>query len=121
MYRIIEPDAAQWGDYVNNHPRAHVLQLPAWGALKAAYGWQVVRVGLAALQGNELVAGAQLLLRPLGRVGKLAYLPMGPLVSAEDQWAALWPAPAPPRRPAARLHAQVGTGPRDAADGAATR
>lgn len=92
MYRIVEPDAAQWGDFVSKHPRAHVLQLPAWGALKAAYGWQVVRVGLTPLQGDELVAGAQLLLRPLGRVGKLAYLPMGPLVSAEDQWGALWPA-----------------------------
>ena len=92
MYRIVEPAAADWERFVQQHPRAHVLQLPAWGALKAAWGWQVVRVGLTPLQGDGLVAGAQLLLRPLGRVGKLAYLPMGPLLSAEDQWAALWPA-----------------------------
>ncbi len=92
MYRIVEPAAAQWECFVQQHPRAHVLQLPAWGALKAAYGWQVVRVGLTPAHSDELVAGAQLLLRSFHRVGSLAYLPMGPLVSAADQWQALWPA-----------------------------
>lgn len=92
MYRIVEPDAAQWERFVQGHPRAHFLQLPAWGALKAAYGWQVLRVGLTPLHSDEVVAGAQLLSRSFGRVGSLAYLPMGPLVSARDQWPALWPA-----------------------------
>ncbi|MCE2489339.1 MAG: peptidoglycan bridge formation glycyltransferase FemA/FemB family protein [Anaerolineae bacterium] len=92
MYRIVRPAAADWERFVQQHPRAHVLQLPAWGALKAAYGWQVLRVGLTPMDSEELVAGAQMLLRPLGRVGKLAYLPMGPLLGARDQWDALWPA-----------------------------
>ena len=92
MYRILEPAAADWERFVHAHPQAHVLQLPAWGALKAAFGWQVIRIGLTPLHSGELLAGAQLLLRPLARVGALAYLPMGPLVSAADQWDALWPA-----------------------------
>ncbi|MCY4526347.1 MAG: peptidoglycan bridge formation glycyltransferase FemA/FemB family protein [Anaerolineaceae bacterium] len=92
MYRIVRPAAADWERFVRQHPRAHVLQMPAWGALKAAWGWQVVRIGLTPPDSEELVAGAQMLLRPLGRVGKLAYLPMGPLLGARDQWDALWPA-----------------------------
>ncbi len=92
MYRLVEPAAAQWEAFVHAHPRAHVLQLPAWGALKADFGWQVLRVGLTPLHSAQLVAGAQLLLRSFGRLGSLAYLPMGPLVSAADQWPALWPA-----------------------------
>lgn len=92
MYRIVEPEAAPWEQFVQAHPRAHVLQLPAWGALKAAYGWQVIRVGLTRVDSDELVAGAQLLLRSFGRIGSFGYLPMGPLVTAEDQWPALWPA-----------------------------
>ena len=44
------------------------------------------------MDSDELVAGAQLLLRSFGRIGSFGYLPMAPLVTAEDQWPALWPA-----------------------------
>src|SRR5690606_22147695 len=90
MYRIIEPAPDQWDMFVRQHPRAHVLQLSAWGALKRAYGWQVGRVALTPDDSSQLVAGAQVLYRPLSKLGSMAYIPMGPLVTQDDQWTPLW-------------------------------
>ncbi|MEW6578399.1 MAG: peptidoglycan bridge formation glycyltransferase FemA/FemB family protein [Chloroflexota bacterium] len=80
----LTPDPAAWDAFVVAHPRAHLLQLSAWGALKAAFGWTPARVALADDAGT-LVAGAQMLLRPLPlRLGTLAYVPCGPLVDWAD-------------------------------------
>ncbi|MAS32766.1 MAG: hypothetical protein CL610_02090 [Anaerolineaceae bacterium] len=92
MYRIIEPSATQWDTFVRQHPRAHVLQYAAWGQLKRAYGWRVSRVGLIPTDNDNLVAGAQILYRNLSRLGSMAYVPMGPLVTHPDQWNPLWSA-----------------------------
>jgi lipid II:glycine glycyltransferase (peptidoglycan interpeptide bridge formation enzyme) len=74
------------------HPAGHLLQLSRWGALKARFGWQAVR--LAVEQDGQLRAGAQVLFRrlPLGRT--LAYVPKGPLMDFTDDTAAtqLWAA-----------------------------
>ncbi|MFP4322954.1 MAG: lipid II:glycine glycyltransferase FemX [Anaerolineales bacterium] len=77
--QVIEPQAARWDAFVAAHPRGHLLQISAWGELKAAFGWQPARVALEDLNTGALVAGAQMLLRrwPLG---KLAYVPFGPVV-----------------------------------------
>jgi peptidoglycan pentaglycine glycine transferase (the first glycine) len=83
-YQIVEPSTAAWDAFVSAHPRAHLLQLSAWGDLKAGFGWRPVRVALAAADG-QLVAGVQLLLRRLPlRLGWLAYAPYGPLVNWSD-------------------------------------
>lgn len=80
----VSPPPADWDAFVAQHPRAHLLQLSAWGDLKAAFGWQPLRVALAGDDGR-LVAGAQLLLRRLPlRLGTLAYIPFGPLVDWAD-------------------------------------
>jgi peptidoglycan pentaglycine glycine transferase (the first glycine) len=82
--QIIEPSAEAWDAFVRAHPRAHLLQLSAWGELKAGFGWRPVRVALAGADG-QLVAGVQLLLRRLPlRLGWLAYAPYGPLVDWSD-------------------------------------
>ena len=61
------------------------------GRTEAAYGWSVERVALA--EGDQIVAGAQLLFRALPfRLGTMAYLPMGGYVTAADQWSPLWDA-----------------------------
>ncbi|OQY22259.1 MAG: hypothetical protein B6I35_06510 [Anaerolineaceae bacterium 4572_32.2] len=86
--RSIAP--GDWDCFVDRYPNAHVLQTSQWGALKTQFGWDVERVGLT--QEGELIAGAQVLYRrlPLG-LGRLAYVPKGPLVdwTAEGQLAAL--------------------------------
>jgi peptidoglycan pentaglycine glycine transferase (the first glycine) len=78
----VEPEA--WDDFVANHADSHILQTSSWGALKSQFGWTDERVGLG--QGDELVAGAQVLYRrlPVG-IGRLAYVPKGPLVDWDDE------------------------------------
>lgn len=91
MYRIIEPNAQQWDAFVVQQPRAHVLQLSAWGQHKREFGWKMSRVALIPMETDTLVAGAQVLYRPLSdRTGSIAYVPMGPYVTADDQWPVLW-------------------------------
>lgn len=91
IYRVTEPAPADWDAFVTTHPRAHILQQSAWGELKAAFGWRVARVALLG-EAGRIVAGAQILFRPLPAriLGTMAYIGMGPYVTAADQWAALW-------------------------------
>lgn len=74
-----------WDQFVLKHPRAHFLQLSAWGTLKSQFGWTV---DYALLQNDEAItAGAQILFRPLPtKLGTMAYLPYGPLLTDESQW-----------------------------------
>lgn len=79
------PTQTEWDAFVAEHPRAHVLQQWAWGDLKAAFGWQVERIALRGDSG-QIVAAAQLLFRHLPfRLGTMAYLAMGPLMSDKLQ------------------------------------
>lgn len=89
---VIAPPPDAWDAFVAAHPRAHVLQLSAWGALKNSFGWGVERVALAAPDGT-ILAGAQLLLKPLPlRLGTMGYLSMGPLVTDDALYAPLFSA-----------------------------
>jgi peptidoglycan pentaglycine glycine transferase (the first glycine) len=73
-----------WDAFITDHPNSHILQTSSWSALKSQFGWSDQRVGLA--RGDQLVAGAQTLTRrlPTG-LGRLAYVPRGPLVDWEDE------------------------------------
>lgn len=70
-------DPVRWDTWVTKEPGGNILQSYAWGQLKAGFGWQPLRVALE--QGGDIVAGAQLLLRPFP-LGAMAYVPKGPLV-----------------------------------------
>lgn len=77
--------AAEWDQFLQAYPDAHLLQTSAWGDLKAGFGWQVGRV-------RSGDAGAQVLFRPLSaRLNwgpTIAYIAKGPLGS---NWRELWP------------------------------
>ncbi|MBW4438610.1 MAG: peptidoglycan bridge formation glycyltransferase FemA/FemB family protein [Pleurocapsa minor GSE-CHR-MK-17-07R] len=89
---VLTPQPQQWDAFVHARPRAHALQLSGWAGLKRPYGWGSARVALADKTG-ALVAGAQMLLRPLPlRLGTMAYLPFGPILTHYDQRDALWDA-----------------------------
>jgi peptidoglycan pentaglycine glycine transferase (the first glycine) len=62
----------QWESFIAEHPQTHLLQTPAWGELKAEFGWQVDRVQVEA-------SGAQVLFRKLPFGFSLAYIPKGPI------------------------------------------
>lgn len=75
------------------HPDAHALQLSAWAIHQARFGWQALRLAVAG-ESDELLAGAQLLMRrlPFG-IGVRAYAPAGPLFSEDERAnALLWQA-----------------------------
>ena len=79
-----------WDRFVTEHPDSHILQVSQWGALKARFRWEVARLGLT--QAGQMGAGAQVLYRQLpSALGRLAYVPKGPLVDwiAEEQVKAL--------------------------------
>lgn len=79
---FVTPSEQEWDTFVQTHPRGHLLQLPAWGELKSAFGWQTRRIAMLGPHG--LVAGAQILLRR--RYGfAAAYIPRGPLFSGHEQ------------------------------------
>ena len=78
----ITPD--DWDRFIAAHPNGHVLQSAPWGTLKSQFGWSAERVGLA--HEGKLVGGAQILYRRLpAGLGRLAYVPKGPIVNWEDE------------------------------------
>lgn len=81
----VTPAASPWNLFVERQPRAHPLQLAAWGKFKSQYGWHCERVALQEDGTGRIVAGAQVLLKPLpARLGTLAYIPMGPYAQDES-------------------------------------
>jgi len=58
-----------WNNYLKDHPNAHILQIGEWGELKAAFGWDPIRIV------PDDGPGAQILFRRLPLGLTLAYLP----------------------------------------------
>jgi lipid II:glycine glycyltransferase (peptidoglycan interpeptide bridge formation enzyme) len=76
------PDPALWDAFVARR-NGSVLQAAAYGTLRAAFGWQEVR--LALVEEGEIKAGALVVFRPLpAKVGTIAYVPRGPVVDWEN-------------------------------------
>jgi lipid II:glycine glycyltransferase (peptidoglycan interpeptide bridge formation enzyme) len=71
----------EWEEALQRFPQAHILQLAAWGKLKAQFGWKPLWVA-------NSKAGAQILFRKLPLNFSIAYIPKGPLGS---DWTTLWP------------------------------
>jgi lipid II:glycine glycyltransferase (peptidoglycan interpeptide bridge formation enzyme) len=72
-----------WDSFVSSSPYGHLLQTSLWAELKSRFGWTVERV--AVTHRDEIVAGAQVLFRPLPLGFTLAYIPKGPLVNWSDK------------------------------------
>ena len=71
---------SDWDQFVIASSGGHLLQTTAWAELKSEFGWRAQRVALR--QGNNLVAGAQILFRPLALGWTMAYVPKGPLIDS---------------------------------------
>jgi len=87
----MQPSKADWDQFVSSQPRAHLLQLSAWGALKSQFDWgsRIVALG----DRDKIHAGAQVLLKRLPmRLGAMAYVPMGGYASAPEHYPLLWDA-----------------------------
>ncbi|HEX5810232.1 MAG TPA: peptidoglycan bridge formation glycyltransferase FemA/FemB family protein [Anaerolineales bacterium] len=71
--------SAEWTQFLQKYPEAHLLQTGEWGELKSSFGWEAVRVISAERDG-----GAQLLFRRLPLGYHIGYLPKGPVGSPES-------------------------------------
>jgi peptidoglycan pentaglycine glycine transferase (the first glycine) len=76
-------DRARWNSFIASSPYGHVLQSWEWGEIKERSGWLAYR--LALVEQGEFRAAAQVLVRslPYG-IGRLAYVPKGPVVDYGD-------------------------------------
>jgi lipid II:glycine glycyltransferase (peptidoglycan interpeptide bridge formation enzyme) len=83
---VLRPnERAHWDRYITSAPNGHLLQSWAWGELKRAFGWTPLRIALWDLAGEQILAGAQALLRPLPALGlSMAYIPKGPVLDWND-------------------------------------
>lgn len=59
---------AEWNQFQQNHPNAHLLQTGEWGELKSAFGWKAVRI----VTGQS---GVQILFRRLPLGLTIGYIP----------------------------------------------
>lgn len=83
MHVEYEVSDQEWDQFVGHHPSGHVLQTSTWGAHQSEFGWRTERIVVRA--GAAIIAGAQMLFRPMRLGLTRAYVPKGPLVDFRDR------------------------------------
>jgi lipid II:glycine glycyltransferase (peptidoglycan interpeptide bridge formation enzyme) len=73
---LADPD---WDRFVEATPGGTYPQTSMWAQVKRAAGWRPVRITLGA--DGAVVGGCQILVRRAARLGGIAYVPYGPLVT----------------------------------------
>jgi peptidoglycan pentaglycine glycine transferase (the first glycine) len=72
----------EWDKFVEAAPGGTYQQSSMWAQVKSLAGWRPVRIRLNA--DGAVVAGCQVLVRRVGRLGSAGYVPYGPLVPDHD-------------------------------------
>lgn len=73
---------AAWDAFLAQTPEGHHVQSSAWAQVKASLGWRPVRIIIT--QADNIVAGAQVLMRPLPLIGAIGYVSKGPVIALDD-------------------------------------
>jgi len=76
------PEAAGWDDFVATTEGGHHAQTSLWARVKSVLGWQATRVVVR--QGEQIVAGVQVLTRSFAPGARVGFAPRGPLVASRD-------------------------------------
>lgn len=71
-----------WDGFLAKTSGGHHVQTSLWAQVKALLGWRAARVVVT--RGEQIVAGAQLLIRPLALGRAIGYVPKGPLFASGD-------------------------------------
>lgn len=71
-----------WDRFVEATPGGTYQQTSMWAQVKSMAGWRPVRIGLSA--DDAILAGCQVLVRRVSRLGAIGYVPHGPLVANGD-------------------------------------
>ena len=77
-----------WDRFLQETPGASHVQSTPWGRVKETLGWQARR--LVALRRDSTVAGAQILVRHVPLLGRMGYVPSGPVVAEADPDLQTW-------------------------------
>jgi peptidoglycan pentaglycine glycine transferase (the first glycine) len=83
--RPSEAAASEWDDFLARTPGGSHRQSSRWAAVKQLQGWEARR--LVERRDGHIVAGAQLLIKPLpglSFLGKIGYCSKGPLLGEHD-------------------------------------
>jgi lipid II:glycine glycyltransferase (peptidoglycan interpeptide bridge formation enzyme) len=76
------PSHPEWDAWVAAAPGGHHLQSSGWAYVKAGAGWQASHILLR--RSGELVGGCQLLTRGMPVLGRMGYVPRGPVLASRD-------------------------------------
>jgi lipid II:glycine glycyltransferase (peptidoglycan interpeptide bridge formation enzyme) len=80
------PDDPRWDQFLEQVPGGHHVQSSMWARVKATVGFRADRV--IAERDGQIVAGAQILSRPVSRLGRVGYLANGPIAAPSENAAA---------------------------------
>ncbi len=72
----------EWDAFLAATPGGHHAQTSIWARVKAVLGWRAIRVVVR--DGDRIVGGAQVLMRDLGRLGRVGFCPRGPVLEPRD-------------------------------------
>jgi len=67
-----------WDTFLESIPRSHYLQSSLWAQVSNKVGWQCLRATFK--QDAQIVAGFQMLIRPVSVFGNIGYIPRGPVL-----------------------------------------
>lgn len=77
-----ETEDPAWDGFLARAPGGHHVQTSLWAQMKSMLGWRAVRIVVT--RRGEIVAGAQMLMRPVRLIGAVAYTVKGPLFTLDD-------------------------------------
>src|SRR5579862_278675 len=74
----------EWDAFLARTPGGHFGQTSCWARAVMAEGWHVVRVAVLEDSSEQMLAGAQMLVRQLGPLGSIGYVLKGPLLATQN-------------------------------------
>lgn len=77
IFSLNENQIDEWNSLTKQEHCFSLLQSGEWGIFKEKMGWKVYRI--AVKDNGEIIAGAQLLIKPLVLGKSIAYIPRGPI------------------------------------------
>lgn len=77
--KLVDP---AWDRFVEKAPGGTYQQTSMWAEVKALANWRPLRIALS--RDGVIIAGCQLLVRHVARLGAVAYVSHGPLVASGD-------------------------------------
>ncbi|KXK26981.1 MAG: Lipid II:glycine glycyltransferase [candidate division WS6 bacterium OLB20] len=80
--RVYNDPDPEWNRFIDSSPWGDILNYWQWGEVKRTEGWTPHR--LALVEDGRTLLTAQMLIKPAGPLGNLAYVPHGPVFASTE-------------------------------------